>query len=171
MGKMKQVEDFYYHEKKINLVFKKQDILRENIKKLEKLCNKKYHIDYSIREFCYAYEFFINNKYANSDISRDFNKQIKNFLSKFKRCELINTIFSYNNLIKKILNEVQNFYDPDSSIKSLDPKFIYIKPLINFQKDSMKLRFIIKEELEKNTKISEKNSESEKNSNKTEEPS
>ena len=36
-----------------------------------------------------------------------------------------------------------------ASVKSIDPELIFIKPLINFQKDSMKIRFILKEESEK----------------------
>jgi hypothetical protein len=145
---MNQVRDFYNHDKKIKEIFRQQDIIKEYIKKIDKLCCKKFTLEYSIREFCYAYEFFLNNKYINTELTREFNKNIKNFLYKFKRCEIINTIFSYNHLINKIMTEIQSFYDTDeeSMVKTLNPELIFIKPLINFQKDSMKIRFIIIEE-------------------------
>jgi len=143
---------------------KQQQILTNNNLKLENILNKTQNKDVVIKELSHILEIFLNNNSKNFKLEEEFFQKFRKVLLKFRRYEILNSIFLLYELSKNISSEINNSdqqseTDNDQAIfidlYRFNSKEIHIKPLLNFQNDNLKLKFSVKENLENFTFITD----------------
>ncbi len=141
---------------------KQQHILIINNKKMNEILYKNPNIETIIKDLNQIMDYFLNNQHASNELVHEFFLRLRKVLLKYRRYEILNTIFYYYTLIKDIQNELNCFKDDHEdaeentsnanyyrrtqlNINIFSSKDIHIKPLINFHNDFVKFKFCIRD--------------------------